>query len=69
MITRVNISLSTDTLNRLDQLAFETHSSRSKALTDLIWMAKLKNSQVRGQIGIEELSGQRRKAQRVKDHS
>lgn len=52
---RINISLSGDTLERLDQYAFENHSSRSKAITDLIWKAQVKNTQLRGQITLEEL--------------
>ena len=51
---RVNISIEEDTLERLRQYAFENHISSgvSGAVTDLIWKAKVKNEQVRGQISI-----------------
>ena len=55
MCVRINISLTGDTLERLDQYAYETHSSRSKALTDLIWKAPVKHAQLRGQISIDDV--------------
>ena len=53
MQCRINISIRDDTLNRLDQLAFEEHKSRSQAITDLVWNAKVKNQQLRGQTSME----------------
>lgn len=48
--TRVNISLSEDTLERLKQYAYENHTTVSGAITDWIWnKAKVKNSQIQGQ--------------------
>ena len=61
MQTRVNISLSADTLERLDQYALEHHMNRSQAITDLTWNAKVKYSQVRGQIELEEYLKQEKK--------
>lgn len=54
MTVRINISITCDTLDRLDQYAFENHSSRSKAITDLVWKAHVKNAQLRGQISLDE---------------
>lgn len=48
--TRINISVDEDTAERLRQYAWEQHSSVSKAVTDLIWSAKVKNGQIRGQL-------------------
>ena len=53
MHCRVNISIRDDTLERLDQLAFEEHKSRSQAITDLVWNAKVKRQQLRGQTSME----------------
>lgn len=53
MQCRVNISIRDDTLARLDQLAFEEHKSRSQAITDLVWNAKVKNQQLRGQTSMQ----------------
>lgn len=47
---RMNISVDEDTAERLRQYAWEQHSSVSKAITDLIWSAKVKNGQIRGQL-------------------
>ena len=47
---RVNLSMDPDTLDRLRQYAWEHHSSLSKAVTDLVWSAKVQNSQIRGQM-------------------
>ena len=46
---RMNISVDEDTAERLRQYAWEHHSSVSKAISDLIWSAKVKNEQIRGQ--------------------
>ena len=55
MVQRLNISLSGDTVERLDQYAYEQHcNSRSQAITHLLWEAKVKNAQLRGQIGLDE---------------
>lgn len=47
---RMNISIDEDTAERLRQYAWEHHSSMSKAVSDLIWSAKVKNEQIRGQM-------------------
>ena len=47
---RMNISIDEDTAERLRQYAWEHHSSVSKAISDLIWSAKVKNEQIRGQL-------------------
>ena len=47
---RMNISVDEDTAERLRQYAWELHSSVSKAISDLIWSAKVKNEQIRGQL-------------------
>ncbi len=57
MQCRVNISIRDDTLSRLDQLAFEEHKSRSQAITDLVWNAKVKNQQIRGQTNMDNWLG------------
>ena len=58
---RINISLGGDTLERLDQYAFEQHKTRSQAVTDLVWQAKVRYDQVRGQRTITDLlSGSKR---------
>jgi len=51
---RVNISLRYDTLDRLDQYAFEQHVSRSQAITNLVWKAKVDFKIARGQVTLEE---------------
>lgn len=56
MVARVNISLSADTLDRLDQYALENHLTRSSAISRLVWDAKVKYSQVKGQISMDELA-------------
>ena len=50
---KLNLSLDVDTIERLRQYAWEQHSSMSKAVTDLIWGAKVKNAQIRGQTTLE----------------
>lgn len=52
---RVNISITEDTLERLRQYAWENHigDGVSGAITDLIWKAKVKNSQLRGQESLK----------------
>ena len=50
--TKVLLSLDPDTAERLKQYAFENHTNVSQAVTDWIWSAKVKNTQVRGQIGL-----------------
>lgn len=52
-VKKVTVTMTPDTIERLEQLAYETHSSKSKAITDLIWAAKVKNTNVRGQISID----------------
>lgn len=47
---RVNITLDPDTKERLEQYAWENHlGTISAAITDLVWKAKVKNAQLRGQ--------------------
>ena len=46
---RVNLYLSSDTVERLKQYAFENRTSVSHAVTEWIWHAKVKNDQIRGQ--------------------
>ena len=53
-VRRINVSLRSDTLERLDQYAFEEHVSRSQAITSLVWKARVKNSTVRGQMNIDD---------------
>ena len=53
MKTRLNVSLSEDTVERLKQYAYEHHTNVSQAITDWIWSAKVKNSQIRGQQTLE----------------
>ena len=60
--TRMNISVDEDTAERLRQYAWEHHSSVSKAISDLIWSAKVKNDQVRGQLSFT-CSGKRQRSQ------
>lgn len=53
---RVNISVEPDTAERLKQYAFENHMNVSQAIEYWIWnIAKVKNSQVRGQQHLSEL--------------
>lgn len=52
---RINLSVDTDTLERLKQYAWENHSTMSKAVTDLVWNAKVKNTQIRGQMDLKSL--------------
>lgn len=51
--SRVNLSLDPDTKERLKVYAWENHASVSKAVTDLVWAAKVKNSQIRGQTSLD----------------
>lgn len=53
-VKRINISVRSDTLDRLDQYAFEQHVSRSQAITSLVWNAHVKNSTVRGQMNMDD---------------
>ena len=55
MQQRVNISIGEDTLERLDQFAFEQHMSRSQAITALVWKAGVKGTQIRGQLSVDEM--------------
>lgn len=52
---RINISLDTEIIERIDQYAKENHTSRSGAITQLILNAKIKGTtQIRGQMSIGE---------------
>ena len=53
---RICITLDLDTKERLEMYAWENHSTVSKAVTDLIWNAKVRNSQIRGQLSLEAVS-------------
>lgn len=53
---RICITLAQDTKERLEMYAWENHSTVSKAVTDLIWNAKVRNSQIRGQLSLEAVS-------------
>jgi len=55
MAIRVNISLTPDTLEHLDQYAFEQHKSRSQVITDYVWTLKTKNNVVRNQMHFDEM--------------
>ncbi len=50
---RVNISLDKDTAERLKQYAFEQHKTVSQVITDWTWNAKVKYSQIRGQMSLK----------------
>ncbi len=47
---RPPIILSHDTLERLEQFAYENHTTPTQALTDMVWKAKVKNANIRGQM-------------------
>lgn len=55
--TKVLLSLDSDTAERLKQYAWENHKSVSQSITDWIWSAKVKNSQLRGQTSINAKLG------------
>ncbi len=44
------VILSPDTLERLEQYAYENHTTPAQVLTDMIWKAKVKNANIRGQM-------------------
>lgn len=56
---RVNISLDEDTLERLRLYAWENHATVSKAVTDLVWSAKVRNQEIRGQMVLERIKAKR----------
>ena len=67
MTKRTNISVSSDTLDRLDEYAKENHFNRSQAITQLVWQAKVKNPQARGQMTMDDFArstGTRKKQSR-----
>lgn len=52
---RLNVTLTPDTIERLQQYAYEQHlDSISAAITDLAWKAKVKNTQLRGQQSLDD---------------
>ncbi|MBR1685966.1 MAG: ribbon-helix-helix protein, CopG family [Clostridia bacterium] len=63
-VKRTNISLSSDTLERLDQYAIQNHTTRSQAITMLVWEAKVKNPQARGQMSVEDIAEDSNKRKR-----
>ena len=50
---RINISVTPDTAERLRQYAFENHKSTSQAVTDMVWAAKVKYKEIRGQMSLK----------------
>lgn len=54
---KVNLSLDSDTAERLKQYAFEQHKTVSQAVTDWIWKEKVKNEQIRGQESLFSKKG------------
>lgn len=52
---RVNISITPDTAERLKVYAWENHKTVSQAITDWIWSAKVKNTQIRGQTSLADM--------------
>lgn len=52
----VTFTLMPDTIQRLEQYASEHHSSKSKAITDLIWAAKVGDRETAGK-GVSNNSG------------
>jgi len=47
--TRVNISITPDTAQRLKQYAYEHHTTVSQAITDWIWKQKITFENLPGQ--------------------
>lgn len=47
--TRINISITSDTADRLKQYAYEHHTTVSQAITDWIWSQKVKFENLPGQ--------------------
>ena len=47
---KVLLSLDESTKARLEQYAFEHHTTMSQAITDVIWRLKVKDEQIPGQI-------------------
>jgi len=52
---RVNISITPDTAERLKTYAWENHKTVSQSITDWIWAANVKNTQVRGQMSVKDV--------------
>lgn len=46
--------LDIDTLERLLQFSYENHTSPAQAITNWIWKAKVKNTNIRGQLSLCE---------------
>ncbi|MDO4804972.1 MAG: hypothetical protein Q4A32_09165 [Lachnospiraceae bacterium] len=67
--SRINLSLDPDTKERLKMYAWENHASVSKAVTDLVWAAKVKNSQVRGQTSLDIREKRNREKEGPQRHS
>jgi hypothetical protein len=62
---RINISLSSDTADRLKQYAWEHHTNVSQAITDWIWSAKVKNEQIRGQQTIDGIMSEEKRRRKA----
>ena len=52
---RINISITSDTEERLKQYAYEHHTNVSQAITDWIWSQKVKNINIKGQEKLKEV--------------
>ena len=54
-VDKIKLTLSVDesTKQRLEQYAFEHHTTMSQAITDIIWRLKVKDEQIPGQIMIK----------------
>jgi hypothetical protein len=64
---RINISLDTDVIERIDQYAQEQHTTRSGALTQLILNTKVSGTvQIRGQLSLPK-EGKKEKNGRKED--
>lgn len=59
MKKRMNISITEDTEERLKTYAWENHKTVSQAITDWIWSAKVRNTQIRGQTSLADALNQR----------
>lgn len=53
--TRINISITEDTAERLKQFAYENHTTVSQTITDWIWSKKVKGENLKGQTKLNEI--------------
>ena len=62
---RVNLSLTPDTAERLEQYAWDNHlSGASAAVTELVWKAKVTKGSIPGQMTFADVEYEVRKAQK-----